>query len=298
VIAAPLDRVGDPGEAEAVATLGERLRFHYGATLDLLAMPLSRFFDEEVGARYGVRPRQKLQFVYRARRAQRAIPTASTYLEHVAMAASILRVPPSEAGVVVECGCFKGGSTASLSLACRLAGRRLLVFDSFAGLPEPAEGDAIHFVPADRMRRGYHQGAFSATLEEVRRNVGRYGALDVCEFRPGFFEDTLPDLNEPCVFAFVDVDLMTSLQTCVEAIWPRLGDGCEMWTHEAHHAEIAALFFDDAWWSGTLGASSSPGLIGAGSGLRLSTHLPTPIGYTVKNPGVGRLIEQEWGAPA
>jgi Macrocin-O-methyltransferase (TylF) len=297
VIAPPLDGIGDRGEPAAVATWAERMRFHYGAALDLLTLPLTGFFDEEVGRAHGVGRRQKLAFVYRARRAQRAVPTASTYLEHVAMAASILRVPPSEPGVVIECGCFKGGSTASLSLACRLAGRRLLVFDSFAGLPEPAEGDATHYVPADRTRHGYHQGAFSATLDEVRGNVGRYGALEVCEFRRGFFETTLPGLDERCVFAFADVDLTTSLQTCVEAIWPKLGDGCELWTHEAHHAEIAALFFDDAWWERTL-AVSSPGLIGAGSGLRLSTHLPTPIGYTVKNPGAGRRIEQEWGAPA
>jgi hypothetical protein len=273
------------------------MRYHYGASLDVLSLPLTRFFEADVGVAHGVGRRQKADFVYRARRAQRAIPTASTYLEHVAMATSILQVPPSQAGVVMECGCFKGGSTASLSLACRLTGRRLLVFDSFAGLPEPADDDAAHYVPMDRVRHTYARGAFSATLDEVRDNVGRYGALEVCEFRPGFFEETLPQLDEPCVFAFVDVDLTSSLQHCVEAIWPRLGDGCELWTHEAHHAEIATHFFDDAWWQRTLG-TGAPGLIGAGSGIRLSTHMRTPIGYTVKNPGVVRVVEQEWGAPA
>jgi O-methyltransferase len=274
-----------------------RLRYHYGATLDLLSLPLTRFFEEDVGADYGVGLRQKLELVYRTRRAQRSIPTASTFLEHLAMCESILRIPESEPGVAVECGCYKGGSTASLSLACRLTGRRLLVFDSFAGLPAPASGDLAHFVPRDRVSHTYEEGAFSATLEEVRRNVARYGAPEVCEFRPGFFDETLPDLDERCVFAFVDVDLTESLKTCLAAIWPRLADGGELWSHEAHHAEIAAHFFDDDWWSETLG-TPAPGLIGAGSGLNLSTHLETPLGYTIKNPSVVRAVEQEWGAPA
>ena len=38
-------------------------------------------------------------------------------------------------GVVVECGCFLGGSTANLSLVCEVVGRELIVYDSFEGLP-------------------------------------------------------------------------------------------------------------------------------------------------------------------
>ena len=44
-------------------------------------------------------------------------------------------------GVVVECGCFMGGSTANLSLVCGIVGRGLIVYDSFEGLPRPTPGD-------------------------------------------------------------------------------------------------------------------------------------------------------------
>jgi hypothetical protein len=270
-------------------------RWHYGELLDVLSLPLTGLFKSDVGRKHGVGLPQKLQLAYRARRAQRRIPTASTFVEHLAMAESLLRVDPSVPGIAVECGCFMGGSTASLSLACLLAGRRLRVFDSFAGLPAPREGDAAHYVPRDRATHTYERGAFRSTVDEVQANIGRFGAPEVCELVPGFFEDTLPELAEPCVFAFVDVDLTESLETCLRHLWPRLTDGCLLWTHEAHHAEIADLFFDDDWWMEVLDVAA-PGLIGAGSGLNLSHHLETPIAFTVKNPGVARVVRQDWGA--
>src|SRR5262245_39016430 len=36
--------------------------------------------------------------------------------------------------VVVEAGCWQGGSTAKFSIICRMLGYRLLVFDSFQGV--------------------------------------------------------------------------------------------------------------------------------------------------------------------
>jgi O-methyltransferase len=48
----------------------------------------------------------------------------------------ILLAPP---GVVVEPGCYKGSSTAKFSLIARKAGRDLVVFDSFQGIPDNAE---------------------------------------------------------------------------------------------------------------------------------------------------------------
>ena len=77
-----------------------------------------------------------LKFRSNARNA-RHVMTYSTLQQHVLMADAILRVPASVQGDVVECGCFCGGSTMNLSLACAAAGRKLWVCDSFAGLPEP-----------------------------------------------------------------------------------------------------------------------------------------------------------------
>ena len=66
---------------------------------------------------------------------------------------------------------------------------------------------------------------YAGTLDEVRGNVTRYGKVDVCSFHPGFFSESMADFDTTCVLAFIDVDLRSSIEDCVRAIWPRLADG-------------------------------------------------------------------------
>src|SRR6266480_1140884 len=83
------------------------------------------------------------------------IPTSSNFMEHAFIGDSILRSKAS--GVVVECGCYKGGSTANLSLICAKAGRKLHVFDSFAGLPDPGNEAGHQLVMHGEVHK-YHRG--------------------------------------------------------------------------------------------------------------------------------------------
>ena len=55
------------------------------------------------------------------------IPTGTSYKSHLAMGLKLLELPPDVAGDVVECGCWKGGSSANLSLICRIVGRKLVI---------------------------------------------------------------------------------------------------------------------------------------------------------------------------
>ncbi|MFC1962103.1 TylF/MycF/NovP-related O-methyltransferase, partial [Chloroflexota bacterium] len=105
------------------------------------------------------------------------------------MALKLLETPPDVVGDIIECGTFKGGSAANLSLVCRIVGRKLLVYDSFEGLPKSEE--------SDRTAGGYHEGDFRGTLDEVTTNIKRYGALECCRFEKGWFRDTLPRLDNP-----------------------------------------------------------------------------------------------------
>jgi O-methyltransferase len=79
-------------------------------------------------------------------------------------------------GVLVEAGCFKGSSTAKFSLVAELIGKKLVVFDSFQGLPRNAE-------PHERTINGqsiagwFDGGNFRGTLDEVRENIARMGVL-------------------------------------------------------------------------------------------------------------------------
>lgn len=213
------------------------------------------------------------------------VQTASTFGEHLAIAAHIIGVPARTDGCVIECGCYKGGSTVNLSLAAALVERELHVFDSFEGLPAPPAGGGENVLHHEHERHSYERGMYAGSLEEVRENVARCGDLGVCRFHKGWFEDTLGDLAAPCVTAFVDVDLRSSLETCVQAIWPVLVDGGALFVHEARHHEIASLFFDDEWWKRSLG-SPAPGLIGAGTGLGLDPLVGgwgSQLGYARKS---------------
>jgi O-methyltransferase len=254
----------------------------------LLSLPiiLLDYFHAETGREFGVGFFTKLGLVWKMARNNRRIQTASHFLEHLMMATQIFRVPRSVQGSVVECGSFKGGSAANLSLICDLCDRKLEVFDSFAGLPEPSNTDKEHLLVNLQEIHSYEKGAYCGPLSEVQGNISKYGKISACNFNVGYFENTLPNFSQRCVLVFLDVDLVDSVQTCFTYLWPLLQDKCCLFTHEAHHLEIAGLFFQQEWWRSKMHCEA-PGLIGAGTGLGL---LPSPggfrsaVGYTVKNP--------------
>ncbi len=161
-----------------------------------------------------------------------------------------------------------------------MVGRKLIVFDSFSGLPEPADGESTVFNLRQMSFVKYSKGDYYGGLDEIKKNVARYGKLDVCEFVQGYFQDTLPNRDERYVLVFEDADLPSSVATALQYTWPRLHDGCKFFTQEAQDLEVATLFFDKEWWSRQLG-SSPPGLVGAGIGLPLSMN-GSGLGYAVK----------------
>jgi hypothetical protein len=216
------------------------------------------------------------------------VETASHYYEHLTMISAFLGMPEHVEGVVVECGCFKGGSTVNLSLGCDLAGRELHVYDSFEGLPAPEEGDVAHTLLDKSLVHTYEAGMYAGALDEVRGNVTRYGKIDVCSFHKGFFSESMADFDTPVVLAFIDVDLVSSLADCVRALWPHLADNGSIFIHEAEHREMVDFFYDQTWWRDELGVDA-PGLIGGGTGLGLSPQdglWGSGLAFTVKNPRV------------
>lgn len=248
---------------------------------------LLAFLLEDAGEELGARLWTKALLAARFRRNHRSLETLSDVIEHLELARAILSVPPTLEGAVVECGCYLGGSTVNLSLAAALARRRLLVFDSFQGLPAPSEADARHPTPFSNWVDVYHEGRFAASLDTVRENVARLGRLDVCEFVPGFFDQTMPRLDTPVVCAFLDVDLVESLKPCLAALWPWLAPGCRLYVHEAQSMKLASVFFDSEWWREATG-DEAPGLVGAGTGLPLAAGVGSLLGYAEKPaPGTG-----------
>jgi O-methyltransferase len=250
----------------------------------LLPVVAREYFSREAGQEYGVGLFTKIRLLLIMIRNNFRVVSASNFLYHVLMAGKILRIPRDLEGVIVECGCYKGGSAVNLSHVAALCGRRLHLFDSFEGLPSPAEGDGEHLVLSELRVRTYDGGAYAGTLEEVKENLRRFGVASVCEFHRGYFKDTLPQFTEPVVFAYVDADLTESVRDCLRNLWPLLRPGCFLFTDEAHHNQVAGLFFDPSWWQSEL-HSKPPGLVGAGNGLGLLLRpggFGSSLGFTAK----------------
>lgn len=235
------------------------------ASAPLLAVFL--LHNPRIHPSYGMTWRRKLALVRRMRRTTRRVQTGTSYRAHVAMASRILEIPPDVEGVLVEAGCWKGGTTANLSLIADLVGRDLIVYDSFEGLPEPA--------PGDRWASPQGTGAFRGTLDEVRRNVAEHGAIDRCTFRKGWFSDTMGEHREPIVAAFVDVDHQASMHQCLLGLWPHLWDRGYFFVDEYVRLDYCALFFSERYWR-TYFDRPPPGLMGAGSGV--------PVGQVFVGP--------------
>ena len=207
-------------------------------------------YAEEIGAEAkvlaaaGLPRRSALALAARHRLTHRFVPSPHYVSELTLVAAAVIE-RRDQPGDVIELGAYKGSSAAKLSSACRLAGKRLWVFDSFEGLPEPAMDDAEHQI---ERRRCFARGDYAGSLEEVRSAVRRFGSLEVCTFVPGWFSETLADFDEELSVAFVDVDLTESTRQAVAAAWPSLVDGGVLFVHDATDAKLRTLLADADWW--------------------------------------------------
>jgi len=245
------------------------------------------FIHGGAGAAYGVDAPRRAQLVRAFQRITRNVESGTPWLVHVALAEALLRVPREQPGVVVECGAWQGASSAALSLVCAAVDRRLVVCDSFAGLPD--EGERRHVGLHTGVYGHYRAGMFAGTQEEVAANVAAYGAPDRVEYVPGLFADTLTTLAGPVAFGFLDVDLAGSTRDCLRALWPLLNEGACLYADDAGDLEVVQVYFDTAWWKAELGCAA-PGFVGSGCGLPLRPGYSS-LGYTRK---LTRFNPAEW----
>lgn len=193
------------------------------------------------------------------------VESGTSWRAHLVMAMKLLEIPKKTQGEVVECGCWKGGSTVNLSLICAITGRKLRVYDSFKGLPPPKDGDPA----AQRtFKDGWIPGVFGGTIDEVQRNVRRYGEISICTFCPGWFEDTLPGHDKRIVMMFLDVDFYASLHDCLINLWPHLVKRGFLFLDEYRNLPYCSVFFSERFWGENF-SEPPPGLIGTGTGVQV-----------------------------
>lgn len=181
---------------------------------------------------------------------------------HIAEGILLARHVP---GPIIECGCFKGGNTAKMSILARALGKKLITFDSFQGLPhdEPFTRDDVWDSAYKGPREAgwpirttnWEKGMFACSEEDVMAAIVEYGEPDSVELVPGLFENTLPDSkHEPC-FIFIDVDLTTSARTCLLHLWDKLR-GPRFYSHEFGFPSYVGTIMNRLWWIRKIGCSA------------------------------------------
>ncbi|HMJ08719.1 MAG TPA: TylF/MycF/NovP-related O-methyltransferase [Pyrinomonadaceae bacterium] len=190
----------------------------------------------------------------------------------------IISLPKDRPGIVVECGAFLGGSTAKISHAVASMQRKLIVCDSFRGLPDVAPSDHSN------EKRDFQKGEYEGRLEEVKENVALYGQKECVDYIPGWYSESLVELQGvPIACAFWDVDLQESFKSCIKGLWANMQPGSKVFIHDFDRESVVAVFTDSDWWLSETG-EAPPEIKGAFTGLGTLSPL---LGYAVKT-GVSR----------
>lgn len=244
---------------------------------------LKQFLDPNVGKQYDISGKTKADLIKRFQLIPTKVQTATSWLYYVHMATVIFSVPKKQKGDVIECGCWKGGSSAILSLICDKVNRNLIVADSFEGIPEDDDKRG-HFYTHLSVLGYYKKGMYDGTLGEVKNNINRYGKINRCQFIKGFYKDSLKKFKKPLVFVFLDVDLRSSLEDSVKYIWPLLSESAYIYTDDSCDMDVVKFWFDENWWKKNL-RQKSPGYVGSGCGLPIDSNYVS-LGYTrkISNP--------------
>jgi O-methyltransferase len=188
----------------------------------------------------------------------------------------LFRLKPEVEGVIVEAGCYKGGSTAKISLAASILGRDLVVFDSFEGLPENQEPHDSSLL-GHSIKGWFDRGNFAGALEEVRHNVETYGDIRPVRFVKGWFDDTMPGFTETICAAYLDVDLAASTRTCLKYLYPRLAPGGLLMSQDGDFPLVVDVFRDREFWEDEVGFPM-PVVEGLGTKKILKIVKPAGVG--------------------
>lgn len=146
-------------------------------------------------------------------------------------------------GDVIECGIFQGVTSILMArlMDIRQSEKKLYLFDSFQGLPEPDRR-------VDASAR-FQQGGWSASRQEVEERLAQFNVLQRCVIHEGWFADTLPRLDneQRFCFAYFDADLYSSTVDCLHHVWKRLGKHAVAVFDDYHHPSGGVRKAVDDW---------------------------------------------------
>jgi hypothetical protein len=142
------------------------------------------------------------------------------YATNLALASTV-----STPGCVIECGVWKGGSSAGMAEVLG-PDRQYFLFDSYQGHvePKPVDGPAAMAWQADKSGPWYFDNAVVGT-EFADAAMKMSGAKNY-QLVKGYFDDTVPGFIPPSKIAVlrIDCDWHAGTMTCLKALFPHLAD--------------------------------------------------------------------------
>jgi O-methyltransferase len=135
-------------------------------------------------------------------------------------------------GDLVECGVAQGGSALLIALVNQQFGdgsRRLWLFDSYEGLPNPTSEDYKDGKTGTHLRP-LPKGSCLGTIEDVRRLLFQQHALTERSIQlvKGWFQDTLPVTRSQMgaiALLRLDGDWYESTKVCLEMLYDKVTEG-------------------------------------------------------------------------
>jgi O-methyltransferase len=162
------------------------------------------------------------------------VPHAHNPAEFARLAQRLGRRSNRRGEIVVEAGCWQGGSTAKLSVLADAYGLQLHVYDSFEGVADVQEGE-LDF-----------RGSYASPLRVAQANVQRFGNIDICTFHPGWFEETVavapPEGAIACVY--IDCDLARGTREVLGGVAPGLTEDALVFTQDYHIPAVREMLGD------------------------------------------------------
>ena len=238
------------------------------------------FIYDDSGKNYNLSSKDKENIVKRIKNALGKIDSATSIDVHLELGKRILNLPKND-GSIVECGCYQGASSVSLSIFSKIVGKNLIIYDSFEGLPPDDDNVGKRNYPFLSLTGTYKKGMYKSSIENVINNLKFYGEYDLCELRKGYFNKSLIQHKEKIDFLFLDVDLVQSTSDCIEHLWTFVNNGSYIYTDDACDMDVVKFWFDKEWWNKNLNCEP-PSYIGSGCGINLGNSYSS-LGFTIKN---------------
>ena len=144
--------------------------------------------------------------------------------------------------VMVEAGCWQGGSSAKFSVVCKMLGYKLHVYDSFEGVEE---------MSSEEKQKSYDfSGEYSANESVLRGNLKRYGEISVCSIHKGWFAETLAvtPVVAPIRVVYIDCDLAKGTQEVLIGVMPSLVRDGWIFSQDFHIKPVRDLLYDTDTW--------------------------------------------------